>query len=168
MLTIHETEIFSRYPRSTISSQPRRLDVSAVVQLHVIVPTVGLLLDLKHLEDDLHSVTLLSRDHPQTVGAARVVVIPKLSMRVQIFGLDLGFQASSTFWEFTATKLEGQKEALVKVMKECSSLNAAENNPILEMTHFWYSILSLKCHLTRFPGFCLLQKVMVALLTCSV
>lgn len=102
------------HPRSAISPQPRRLDVGAVVQLHIIVTAVRLLLDLKHLEDDLHSVTLLSGDHPQTVRAAGVVVISELSMRVQIFGFDLGFKAASTFWEFVATKLEGSKRATRK------------------------------------------------------
>lgn len=61
------------------------------------------------MEDDLHPVALLGREHPEAVGAGRVVVISKLGMRVEIFCLDLGFQATSTFWEFTATKLEGRK-----------------------------------------------------------
>lgn len=104
------------HPRSTVASQPGRLGVCAVVQLHVIVAAVGFLLDLKHLEDDLHAVTFLSRDHPQTVRAAGIVVISKLGMRVQILCLDLGLKASSAFWGNATTKLKRSKRG---TRKEC-------------------------------------------------
>lgn len=86
------------YPRSAESAQPRGLDVSPVVELHIIVAAVGLLLDFKHLKEKLHSVTLLGGDDPQTVGAAGIVVVSKLCMRVQIFCLDLSAKVSSAFW----------------------------------------------------------------------
>lgn len=72
--------LLQTHPRSTVAAQPGGLGVSSVVQLHVIIAAVRFLLDLKHLEDDLHAVALLSGDHPQTVRAAGVVVISKLGM----------------------------------------------------------------------------------------
>lgn len=83
------------------------------------------------MENDFHAVALFSRDHPQAVGAAGVVVVPKLGMRVELLGPDLGIQASSAFWEFATTKLEGvKKEDLIKRAKkkareECGQLNKA-------------------------------------------
>lgn len=78
------------------------------------------------MEDDFHAVALFSRDHPQAVGAAGVVVVPKLGMRVELLGPDLGVQASSAFWEFATTKLEGVKtEELVKREKKKQKKNAA-------------------------------------------
>ena len=83
------------YPRATVASQSGGLGIGAVKQLHVVVAAVGLLLDLEGLEDELHAVALLRRDHPLTVRRSGVVVVTELGVGEQVFGLDLGLQTTS-------------------------------------------------------------------------
>lgn len=87
------------YPWATVTSQPWRLGVRSIEELHVVVAAVRLLLNLKGLEDELHAVAFLRRDHPLTVGGSGVVIVPKLCMREQVLGFDFSLQATSTLCE---------------------------------------------------------------------
>lgn len=97
----------SAYPRATVASQPRRLGVRTVKELHVVVAAVRLLLDLESLEDELHAVTFLGRDHPLAVGGSGVVVVPELGVGEQVLGLDLGLQATAALcaWKKSSVQL---------------------------------------------------------------
>ena len=86
------------YPRSAVAAQFGGLDVSAIEELHVVVAAVCLLLDLKGLEDELHAVALLRRDHPQAVTRPGVVIVSVLGVGVQVFGLHLRLQITSTLY----------------------------------------------------------------------
>lgn len=83
------------HPWATVTSQPWRFGVSTVEELHVVVAAVRLLFYLKGLEDELHAVAFLRRDHPLTVGGSRVVIVPKLSVWEQVLGFDFSLQAAA-------------------------------------------------------------------------
>lgn len=86
------------HPRATEAAEPGRRAVIAVVGLHVVVPTVGLLLHLKGPEDQLDAVAILRHDHPVAAGMARVVVVPKLGVGIQLFGLHFSLQPAPALW----------------------------------------------------------------------
>lgn len=86
------------HPRATEAAEPGCRAVIAIVGLHVVIATVGFLLDFKGLEYQLHAIAVLCHDHPVTAGLARVVVVPKLGMGIELFGLYFGLQLAPTLW----------------------------------------------------------------------
>lgn len=72
------------YPWATEASQAGCSAVVTIIDLHIVVPTVSLLLDLKCLECQFHPITIFSSNHPFTVCLTWVVVVPKLSVGIQI------------------------------------------------------------------------------------
>lgn len=91
------------HPRAAVTSEPGRFGVSSIKQLHVVIATVRLLLDLKRLEDELHAVAFLGWDHPLTVGTPRVVVVPELCVWEQVLGFDFSLQVTSALWKEKGT-----------------------------------------------------------------
>ena len=94
----HHPSIPRTHPGAAEAAEPGRRAVIAVERLHVVVAAVGLLLDLKRAEDQLHAVAVLRHDHPVAAGLARVVVVPKLGMGIELFGLHFGLQPAPTLW----------------------------------------------------------------------
>ena len=91
---------FSRWPPhpvTAVPAEPRGIEVSAVVELDVVVAAVRLLLRLEEEELYLHPVALLRPHHPVAVDAGRVVVA-ELCVGVQVSGLDLGSEGPAALW----------------------------------------------------------------------
>lgn len=78
-----------------------RSGVVAIVKFDVVIPAIGLLLYLKGGESELDAITRLCRYEPLAVGVAGVVIIPKLSMRIQVLLTHLCFQPPTTLYTQT-------------------------------------------------------------------
>lgn len=80
----YEIPTTTAYPGATEASQAGCSAVITIINFHVVIPTVSLLLELKCLQYQLHPITIFSYNHPFTVCLTWVVVVPKLSMGIQL------------------------------------------------------------------------------------
>lgn len=84
------------YPWTTEAAESMWVGVIPIVQLDVVITTVGLLLYLKSDEGELDAVALFSRQQPLTVGVTRVIIVSKLGVRVEVLLTSFCFQTTST------------------------------------------------------------------------
>jgi len=91
------------YPWTAEASESMWVGVVAVVQLDVVVATVGFLLHLEGDEAQLDAVALLGRQQPLAVGVTGIVAVSKLGVGVKVLLASFGFQTTATLCRDTGS-----------------------------------------------------------------
>lgn len=89
-----------------------------IVQLDVIVATVGLLLHFEGNEAQLDAVALLGGQQPLAVGVTGVVVVSKLGVGVEVLLTNFCLQTTSTLFR--------EEKRKSKVFKEIKDFTLSE------------------------------------------
>lgn len=84
------------YPWTAEATKSMWVGVVPVVQLDVVITTVGFLLHLKCDEAELDAVALLSCQQPLAVSVTGVIVVSKLWVWVEVLVTSICFQTTST------------------------------------------------------------------------